>query len=85
MFICSVTETNKSQAQNLIIIQSPHVRESGIQQIFAVGIRNPDTRMRNPQWFGIQSPLWYGIRNPEDWNPESKELKSRIQMLGSRI
>ena len=54
-----------------------HVRESGIQQIFAVGIQNL-------QWFGIRNPLWYGIRNPEGWNPESKGLKSRIQMLGSR-
>ena len=50
---------------------SPHVRESGIRQIFAVGIRNP-------QWFGIRNPpLWYGIqkvgiRNPKGWNPESR-------------
>ena len=44
---------------------SPHVRESGIQLIFAVGIRNPETGIRNP-------PLWYGIRNPEGWNPESR-------------
>ena len=43
----------------------PHVKnpESGIQQMFAVGIRNPDTRIRNPQWFGIRNPLW--IRNPK--------------------
>ena len=46
--------------------------ESGIQQIFAVGIRNPETGIRNP-------PLWYGIRNPEGWNPESRcwDLESR--------
>ena len=42
--------------------------------MFAVGIRNPETGIRNPQWFGI--------RNPEGWNPESKGLESRIQMLG---
>ena len=36
-----------------------------IQLIFAVGIRNPETGIRNP-------PLWYGIRNPEGWNPESR-------------
>ena len=57
---------------------SPHVRKSGIWQIFAVGILNP-------QWFGIRNPLWYGIRNPESWNPESKGLESRIQRPGSGI
>ena len=31
-------------------------RESGIRQIFAVGIRNPEARVRNPQWFGIRNP-----------------------------
>ena len=32
--------------------------------MFAIGIRNPDTRIRNP--------LWYGIRHTEGWNPESR-------------
>ena len=53
-------------------------QNSGPDLGIAVGIRNP-------QWFGIRNPLWYGIRNPEGWNPESKGLKSRIQMLGSGI
>ena len=63
---------------------SPHERESGIRQIFAVGIRNPQWfGIRNPLWYGIQNPQWYGIRNPEGWNPEW--LESRIQMLVSGI
>ena len=53
---------NRISVANCIVLmvgeawQSPHVRESGIQQIFAVGIRNP---------------LWYGFQNPESrgWNP----------------
>ena len=43
-----------------------------MQQIFAVGIRNPEDW--NPEstmvlesgihyWYGIRNPLWYGIRN----------------------
>ena len=60
------------------LLALPHVRESGSRQILTIGIWNP-------QWFGIWNPLWYGIRNPEGWNPESKGLESRIQMLGSGI
>ena len=55
---------------------SPHVRESGIQQIFAVGSRN---------WNPESTMVW----NPEStalvWNQESRRLESRIQMLGSII
>ena len=65
--------------------------ESGIQQLFAVGIRNPETRIWNTQWFGIQNPLWYGIqkvgiRNPKGWNPKSRcwDPESRGWDLESR-
>ena len=45
-------------------MNSPHVRESGIQQIFAVGIRNPE------DWNPESIMVW----NPEStmvWNLES--------------
>ena len=42
----------------------PHVRESGIREIFVRGIRNPGL------W-----KLEYSSKNPEfnDWNPESND------------
>ena len=54
--------------------QSPHVRESGIQQFFAVGIRNPE------DWNPESTMVW----NPEStmvWIPESRKLESGIQHL----
>ena len=51
------------------------------------GIRNPESSKFLLLESGIQRlesgiHNGFGIRNPEGWNPESKGLESRIQMLG---
>ena len=59
---------------------SPHVRESGIQQIFAFGIRNP------PLYFCMESGIQkVGIRNPKGCNPESRCRDPESRRLGSGI
>ena len=63
--------------RTVLCYASSHVRESGIQQIFAVGIRNPETRIRNPQWFGIRNPRWY-------WNPEIQRAEIQNPDAGIR-
>ena len=48
----------------LLFIVSPHVKEFGIQEIFAIGIRNP------VDWNPESTLIW----NPESnkvWNPNS--------------
>jgi len=52
---------------------SPHVRESGIHEILASGIRNPahgNPGIRNPG-LGIRNPVYNGIRgNPRFLKPK---------------
>ena len=62
----------------LYCLVSPFVRECGIEQIFAVGIWNPE------DWNPESAMVW----NPEStmvWNPESRKLESGIQRPGSGI
>ena len=61
---------NRISVANCIVLmvgeawQSPHVRESGIQQIFAVGIRNPEGW--NPE-----STMVWNLESTMVWIPES--------------
>ena len=56
----------------------PHVRESGIQQFFAVGIRNPeDWSPESTMVWNLESTMVWNLESTMVWIPESRKLESR--------
>ena len=69
----SMSTLNREDTSSL-----PHVRESGIQQFFAVGIRNPeDWSPESTMVWNPESTMVWNLESTMVWIPESRKLESR--------